>query len=429
MRRARDLRNGWGVCGNPGIDAGIDAYAAMLQRIGTSVVRSPLARDGRPIGPQFESLRLAMARLDPALPPPRLTAIVTAYLNDAATTWAMQQGALRAVAASGLLGAIEGPNEINNRVTGGGSHGPDDHADRTGPDAYPANSLAWAKVLDQFRRQTPQLHGLPLIAPSIASGLREDYARLPPLTGLADAGNVHFYAGGGRQPGFSIPPNPDVGSFASVFGWAQAAQLPAGPMWLTETGASTSGNYARDGVSQAKYLANQFFDAFAAGAQRLYFYQLIDGSSAPGDTEGNFGLFRHDGLPKPAVAMLERLKHLLSVGQFEDPRNRADTGPVTAAYDPRDLTLGGAAEVLVLQKSDGSSVVAVWNEPPIDDGKGNSLVPASQAITLDLGSTQRFAIHDLLEPAAPDFETGRRVSVRLRGHPVLVELRPGPARN
>ena len=429
MRRARDLRNGWGVCGNPGIDAGIDAYATMLQRIGTSAIRSPLARDGRPIGPQFELLRLATARLDPGAPPPRLTAIVTAYLNDAATTWAMQQGALRTVAASGLLGAIEGPNEINNRVTGGGSHGPDDHADRTGPDAYPANALAWAKVLDQFRRQTPQLRGVPLIAPSIASGLREDYARLPRLTGLVDAGNAHFYAGGGRQPGFSIPPNPDVGSFATVLGWAQAAQLPGGPMWLTETGASTSGNYARDGVSQAKYLANQFFDAFAAGAQRLYFYQLIDGSSAPGDTEGNFGLFRHDGSPKPAVAMFERLKHLLSVGRFEDPRNRADTGPITAAYDPRDLTLGGPAEALVLQKSDGSTVIAVWNEPPIDDGKGNSLAPASQDVTLDLGSSQRFGVHDLLEPAAPEFESGRRVDVKLRGHPVLVELRPGSARN
>jgi hypothetical protein len=140
-------------------------------------------------------------------------------------------------------------------------------------------------------------------------------------------------------------------------------------------------------------------------------------------------LFRHDGSPKPAAAMLERLKHLLSVGRHDDPRNRADTGPVAAAYDQRNLVITGAADCLVLQKSDGSSVIAVWNEPPIDDGKGASLSPAAQSVTLDFGSPQRFGVHDLLGPAAPEFDTGRRVTLGLRGHPLLVELRSSPARN
>ena len=437
---ARDLRNGWGVCGRPGLDAGIDAYAAMLEQIGTRDIRTSLVVNGSSALPRFEELRRRMRQARMAAPTPRVTALVSAYLNDPRTTWRGQQPALLAMAATGMLRGIEGPNEINNREVGDGSHGPDDLTDQTGLLAFPGNFRAWAQALHQFRQaNAAALRGISLVAPSIASGLPWEYARLPDVRAFVDAGNVHFYAGGGRQPSYSTGINPMVGYFANVAGWARSAQVQDGPFWLTESGATTSGNYARDGVSQAKYIANQFFDLFASGGSRLFFYQLIDGDGAPGNIEGNFGLFRHNGTPKPAAIMLGNLKHLLSLDTYDNPRNTADLEAVTPAYDASALAVSGMGDVgqagpgyLVMHKSDGSTMIAVWNEPAIDDGKGNSLAPAPRTVTLDFGSVQTFSIHDLLgatpltgtTPRGTQFDTGRTTTVALRGYPMLVELRP-----
>lgn len=433
---ARTVRNGWGICGRPGIDAAPEAYAAMMGAIGTRNLRCPIADPGTP--DRLLALRRAMRGQGPHNTGPRITGLVTAYLNDPRTTWASQQPILLALAREGLLAAIEGPNEINNPATGGGAHGPDDTADHTSGAEVAANARAWAQALARFRQANAQaLAGVVLVGPSIASGLHADYAAMPALTGLADAGNMHFYAGGGRQPSFSIPPNPEVGSFASVYAWARAAMMPQGRMWLTETGASTSGNYAPDGISQARYLANQLLDFFAAGGERLFIYQLVDGSGRTGDVEGNFGLFHRDDRPKPAAVMLGHLKQLLSLGSYDNPANDTDTGPLMPGYDPGSLSLEGPPGVatLLLAKSDGTSLLAVWNEPPIDDGHGTSLVPAPTRLQLDFGSPQTFSVHDLLgpqplsgtTPSGRAFDTARTVAIELRGSPLLIELRrPAP---
>ena len=438
---ARDIRNGWGICGIPGRDASEAAYATMLDQIGTRNIRAHLFQHGTTAAGHYEAIRRAMVQAGTANPTLHLTALVTAYLNDSMTSWPNQQNALLAFAKTGMLRAIEGPNEINNRVAGNGAHGPNDRADRTGIPDYPSNYLAWAQALAEFKRANAKaLQDVALIAPSIASGMKDDYARLPAVAAFVDAGNMHFYAGSGRQPSFSTGRNPLVGYFANIENWAQSAQIPAGPVWMTEAGASTSDtNYARDGISQAKYIANQFFDYFAAGGTRLFIYQLVDGSGMPNDTEGNFGLFRHDGTPKPAAVMLGHLKNLLSLGSYDDTRNLHDEGTFTPVYDAQALRLTGLTSpdqagqgYLIMPKSDGSTMIAVWNEPPIDDGKGRDLQPGPDPITLDFGSVQTFSVHDLLGPSpltgttarGTQFDTGRTVQLQLRGYPMLVELRP-----
>ena len=440
MVLARDVRNGWGVCGGPGIDASIDTYAAMLNRIGTRDIRAQLVINGRSSALRWRELRLAMERTGMSSPMPRFTALVSAYLNDLATTWLSQREALLDVAGTGMLRAIEGPNEMNNRIAGNGAHGPDDSADRTDASRYPANYLAWARAMHDFKQSNAApLRGVSVVAPSIASGLPADYARLPNVSGLVAAGNVHFYAGGGRQPDFSIPPNPAVGSFDNILAWARSAEVPSGTVWLTETGASTSGNYARDGVSQAKYIANQMFDYFAAGGRRMFLYNLLDSSDASDDAEANFGLFHHNGSPKPAALMLEALKDLLSLSRYDEPRNATDTAPFQPGFDAKDLTVswpgapaGLAPHVLIMAKSDRSSIIAVYDESAIDDGNGHSLAPPATQVTLDFGSMQTFSVHDLLgrtplmgtTPDGGRFSRADTLTLETRGYPLLVELKP-----
>ena len=437
---ARDLRNGWGICGRPEIDASADAYASMMNLIGTRDIRTPLVQGGRSAIHRLEELRTAMQRARISNPAPRVTALVTAYLNDPVTTWRDQQPALLAMAATGMLRAIEGPNEINNRQTGGGTHGPDDLIDRTAPQAFPANFLAWSQAVSRFRGEnTASLRDVAIVAPSIASGLRSDYAMLPDVSKLADAGNLHFTRVTGASRAIHSGTMRRLAILPTWLPGRRPAEVPDKPVWLTETGASTSGMYARDGVSQAEYLANQFFDYFASGGSRLFYYQLIDGSGLAGEVEGNFGLFRRDGSPKPAAVMLGSLKNLLSLGDYEDPRNLRDAGPVPEGYDASALSVSGLRNAgqagpgyLVIYKTDGSSMIAVWNEPPIDDGKGGSNRPATNIVTLDFGSVQTFSIHDLMAsapltgttPRGTQFDTGRTTVVALHGYPMLVELRP-----
>ena len=438
---ARDVRNGWGVCGIPGGDASEDAYAAMMGQIGTRDIRAHLVQHGISAADHYEAIRRAMVRAGMTDPTLHVTALVTAYLNDPTTSWPSQQAGLLAFAKTGMLRAIEGPNEINNHIAGNGAHGPADRIDRTNIPSYPANDLAWAQALASFRAANAKaLQGVALVAPSIASGLRDDYTRLPNVAASVDAGNMHFYAGHGRQPSFSTGRNPRVGYFANIADWVRSAQIPAGPVWMTESGASTSDdNYARDGVSQAKYIANQLFDYFEAGGARVFFYELVDGSGMPNDTEGNFGLFHHDGTPKPAAIMLGNLKHLLSLGSYDDPGNLHDAEPFTPGYDAHALSVTGLTNAsqagpgyLVMPKSDGSTMITVWNEPPIDDGRGRNLEPEPDTVTLDFGSVQTFSVHDLLGPSpltgttagGTQFDTARTAQVKLRGYPMLVELRP-----
>ena len=432
---ARDVRNGWGICGRPGIDAPVEAFGNMMSQIGTRDIRTHINQFGATATEHFQALGRAMQKVGPTdHSSPRVTALVTAYLNEK-TTWDEQQPQLLAFAKSGMLRAIEGPNEINNRV-GMGAHGPNERVDRTGVSEYASNYLVWAKTIDAFvKSNSSTFRNVLVVAPSIASGRIWDYSRLPDVSAFVDAGNMHFYAGGGRQPSYSMGGNPVVGYFDNLRRWAKAAQAPDKPIWLTECGATTSGNYARDGVSQAKYIANQIFDYFVSGGQRMFIYQLIDGNGHAGDIEGNFGLFYHDQTPKPAAIMLARLQHILSLGKYDDPRNLTDTGRFVPGYNTQALVVTGLTNVgqagpgyLVMPKSDGSTIIALWNEPVIDDGKGQSVTPPDNRVTVDFGSAQTYIVHDLLASElsanATERHTDRMAAINLRGYPILIELLP-----
>ena len=436
---ARTIRNGLGVSGRPGLDADVAMYAAMLDQIHVRDIRSPIVSGGISQARHWEELQRVMQRAGVADPHPRFTALVGAYLNDPATTWAIQQTALLDVAGTGLLFAIEGPNEVNNPLVGGGAHPPGELRDDTHAADFPQNYVAWARAIHDFKQAHPApLGGVILVAPSIASGLRADYARLPDVSGAVDVGNIHFYAGGGRQPDFSTPVSADVGSFDSIYDWAHRAEIPNGRVWLTESGASTSGNYATDGLSQAKYLANQIMEYFAAGGPHMFVYNLIDPKERAGTVEDHFGMFHADGSPKPAALMLGALQDLLSLGSYSDARNTKDVSSFKPGYDAGALTLhsapglgGTSARALVIAKSDRSTIVAVWNEASVDDGHGHDLAPAAQLVTLDFGGGVRFRVHDLFEYLHPGanvsggaFVSGTSLDLELRGYPLLVELSP-----
>lgn len=75
----------------------------------------------------------------------------------------------------------------------------------------------------------------------------------------------------------------------------------AKPLWITEVGCYTEGAGAIDEAGQAKYLLQARTAMEKAGSvERAYWYTLRDANKSD-DPEKNYGLFRADGSPKPAV--------------------------------------------------------------------------------------------------------------------------------
>ena len=163
-------------------------------------------------------------------PSPRILALVNAYMHDHLTTWALQQDALLAFARTGMLHAIEGPNEINGRIAGViGTHGPDDTIDRSGPDDFAANYLEWSQALGRLKRGNSQiLEGVSTVAPSLVISPPATFKKLADVSSFVDAGNLHYYAGGGRQPDLSLRFNPLLGTFHNSLHWAKVTEMGAG---------------------------------------------------------------------------------------------------------------------------------------------------------------------------------------------------------
>ena len=344
--------------------------------------------------------------------------LIGGYLNAPDVTWASQQALVPQII--DLVESIEGPNEINNYSVGNGTHGPDDKTDQT--TKFAANSTAWAKAIYDWRKSTPSLAKVKLLAPSIATGDPEEYAKLPNIAAYVDAGNVHFYAGNGRQPS-----NFGGGNFAAICRWYRITATPDKPLALTEWGQTTAGKLGQGGcdeATQAKYILNQLFDAASLGVYRAYIYQLIDGTpdgdpSGDGGAESHFGIFDYHWRVKPAAQALANIKNLLA-------DTTTDFIPKIPAYSVSGLNNAGAAgSSLSISKSDGSTFIVVWNEPQIWDSKTNKpMTPATNAVTVNFGGEYVYQVYDpLIGLDAMSAGSASTIKVNVAGSPIMIQIR------
>ncbi|CAO4171963.1 hypothetical protein [Methylorubrum populi] len=191
----------------------------------------------------------------------------------------------------------------------------------------------------------------------------------------------------------------------------------------------------------------QLLDHHAMGGHRYMIYDLFDNpvstkDHATADSEDNFGQYYGDGTtPKPAAVALHNMADLLSLAnRHSDPRNLSDTADFIPGYDGTGFSISGlrdagsAGHALIMPKSDGNTMVAVWNEPLIDTGSGVSVAPTANPVVVDLGSTRRYRVYDptggggaadfvaqpTTEPIAS--RAGRFVELSLYGTPLLIEI-------
>lgn len=460
VKNARDVRNGWGVnVSNDPDDAA--KTAAAIGFIGTRWVRLQFDGDRSATIAAIQEALLRRGEPDPQL---KLQLLLNGYLEGASrNTWAAQQrwildGVLPIRRPDGwsVLAAIEGPNEVNS-ANGGGSRGPDDAIDKTGDrNATSDNPMAnrnfvdWAREIDAFRRRHAlALQGVEILSPTILYFYPSDWSGALDVSAYVDFGSFHYYAGLDGTGGVpSWPANPD--NFARMYRFAQAGICPGKPLVQSEGGFSSQagGGYADDGRSGARYQLMQLLDHHASGGHRYMIYDLFNHRNSTKmhvteDSEENYGQYYGDGVtPKPAAIALHNLSNLLSLeNDYAHPSNVADTASFTPAYNSAALRViglrdaGSAGQAMVLPKSDGSTMIAVWNEPAIDMGSGVSVTPAANPVVVEFGSAQEYRVYDPTGGGgAADFTarattspiaSGAGLSVRLTlyGTPLLIELK------
>ncbi|RYJ01549.1 MAG: hypothetical protein EON47_10405, partial [Acetobacteraceae bacterium] len=247
---------------------------------------------------------------------------------------------IKAHAAS--IESVEGPNEVDNW--------PAIFNGMTGVSAATAemrqlyNDIHNSSVLNGNGKTTPVLN-FTLARP-------DGYAAYGDMAPYTDAGAAHIYPPGGAPPAAAI-----------TAGLAAAARsAPGQPVVITEGGYSTLPQSGVNGsvseLVQAKYTLDYVLDAWNAGVDHTYLYELLDEHSDPTglDREQHFGLFRYDGTAKPAAVALHNLTTLLA-----DPGAKPGFVPGTLG-----LSVGGlpaaTGHQLLLGKSDGSFSLALWNE-------------------------------------------------------------------
>jgi hypothetical protein len=296
--------------------------------------------------------------------------------------------------------ALEAPNEMDKYVGGA---------------RWPRALASYERQLHVKAKARRATRSLPILGPSFAT--LQGPSLVGNLRGLVDVGNIHPYTGG-------LSPNPE-----HIKSELKRARITARgkPVWATEVGFHNA-MHSRSADNQAPvsertaaiYMVRTFLEQFRAGIRRTFAYELIDEKpDAHGrDAEQHFGLLRNDFSRKPAF---NALRNLLTIVGRERRSGRLTPLRIQVSRSERDVRR------LVLQKADGSYVVALWRLSSVWDIKRRkALHVGSQRVTVGLPGASRVTVADPVHGAGERRIRirGRRIHVRLGASPLLLHVVP-----
>jgi hypothetical protein len=245
-----------------------------------------------------------------------------------------------------------------------------------------------------------------------------NHAELPSQSGSSSYGNSHIYF-------MWVPPAWNLGSQIA----ADSTNNPGEPMVITETGYVTmnrndgSNSGFVDSDVQAKFLLDDYLDAFKLGVVATYVYELLDENADPleKDHENHWGLFNADGTPKKSATALHNLTAILN----DTGRDVRSFSPGSLAYSLRNTARHSS---ILLAKSNGAFCLVIWNEPELwNHATATPNEVASSAVTIIFGGKQRNArIYDPLVGVSPilTLSNVNQITTQLIDHAIIVEIVP-----
>ena len=307
-----------------------------------------------------------------------------------------------------FLNAVEGVNEAAIwPITYNGSSGVD-------------AAVALQKDLYAAVKADPALTGAAVYMFTLGGVDPGAFPSIGDLSAYADFANIHSYPPHGLRPIFVIHAAIDGGR----------TDAPSKPVVLTETGYYTlPQNAAWGGVPesmQANYLLGLLLDEAAAGVARTYLYDLVDDGPDPqnANREDHFGLFHNDGSPKLAATAIHNLTVLL-----------ADAGSTSRTFQQENFSFSATGvpynytgNTMVFEKSDGTHIIAVWNEQQLWNPDTQTASPV-QHIPVTVNLPASFSTVLVFDPmagtsAVQTLHGVSQVNLDLTDHPLLIEVPP-----
>jgi hypothetical protein len=182
-----------------------------------------------------------------------------------------------------------------------------------------------------------------------------------------------------------------------------SAQLQSLPRVTTETGWGTLGAGSLTELQQGKLLLNVYMAQFKRGWSYTFIYQMIDNQG--GDTAG-FGLFHADNTPKLAATYIHNLTTILADNSSFTP------GALNYSIPSEPATVHD----LLLQKSNGTFYLAVWDE------RSTGIM---DPVTVNLGGTHAsVTVYDptVGTTAVRTLSNVSSVSLTLSDHPLILAI-------
>jgi hypothetical protein len=308
---------------------------------------------------------------------------------------------IKTLAGQGILNFIEGGNEEDQP-----------YATSLG------NSLAAAAAFQKQLYTVGHQLGLKVINMSFGTGWATsttgDYGKVGNLAAYTDYANAHVYAGTGNTPESALSALDADANLA-----ASGKPVINSELGWYSTGSTTDPSSVSVQV-QAKYVLDGLLDAYKAGDPQTYLYELLDEQSNSTNSEANFGLFYANGTAKPAATAIHDLTTLL-----------ADNG-ASASFKPGSLgySLTGTLSTdnsLLLEKSDGSFWLSIWNETRLSGPTSpTNITVSNHTVTLTLASAANIEVYDpLTGTTIIQTATGAStIALSVPDHPILVEIQP-----
>ena len=264
-----------------------------------------------------------------------------------------------------LLAFIQANRQIFNRIDG------INEPDGTYPAMYMGYTGAQANSL--FERQLFQ-DITPLCLPLSSSTVTNtsNFLAYGPEVGCQTY-NIHNYL----QASLCTSEYPCVSNQVATF----TGLCPGKPWIMTEYGNwTTPCTTGEDYNTQAKYTLNGLFDCEMLGGQECDIYELNDQTADPSctTTEYHYGMFDSTGTAKTSGTTMHNATTLL-----------ADSSTITPTT--LSFTTSGAPALMqqmLLQKSDGTWWLALWNDASIWNPNTYTTITVSPvSVTLSLGIT------------------------------------------
>jgi serralysin len=217
------------------------------------------------------------------------------------------------------------------------------------------------------------------------------------------------------------------GTSQSIISMNNQALAPGKPSVITEGGWWTAPAVASYGIPagvpqliQAKLELSFLFDNYALGVRRTFLYELFDEDADPTGTnfEDHFGLFTSAGAAKSFATALHNTQAIF-----------ADSGTISS-LGSLSYTLTGmptTGHSLVLERSDGTFILAVWNDAAIWNNTNYvSIIVSPSTITFTPSVTTRsMNVYDPLVGTSPvTTSASGSIQFSLSDHPVFVFVPP-----